>query len=1007
MRKTAKIIGIIAALLVLLLVVAVVGGWFYVNSSAGRQMIATKVTEQLGGEVRIDSLGLGGSSTTVGLTIPGGDAQAPLFAGNIAIDKSGLDLAGGADPTEVTVTDAVIIMRVNESNDVVTEFPKPKKSDKKTALPLIKIDNAALKFLQTGRDEFALTGVNGTAKPVGENLEITGTVADPKLGNWTLTGQWASSGDTGVINLDSDGPVELTPEILKSIPFIPESTWKSVAAEGKAKLKVRIARIDGGQWTWHVEVMPVGATVVAKAIGDLTLTNTTGTLIVDGKQVNATNIQGDAAGGKIKLDCQLDFAPDPSKMHFDLDAKALKVEQLPAEWKLRGRVENGLLTGAGSVDLTVGDEVKPVNVVGKATIKGKLLGGDAEVTVTPSVKGNRLEFDNGPSAKWQKPEPLLTLVALAVQAPPPAAPPANKPPEYLKANLKLRNVDLAQLLKKANVDPGIAVDGKVTLEVAAEIPTNSPGTIRNYRAQGKVSLPTLKIQGLTLNQLVADATFRDGVLTLEDFSANFPAAAGVKPPGFKGTATFGVDPRTELVADLVLDRIPLAEVFAAVPSLAGKAAGGLSGGFKFRAPGNALGDVARYDASGDLRSEALTLYGQDAQAVAVDFALKEGVASLSKLSAKLLNGGIDGSAVIPISGQKLGKIDLVLSGFDAATLSQAFDSPVKVSGPLALNVHATIPAVTNFDASKASGTFDFKAPQLLIEGATLNNLVADANYTNGVLTLKQFAANLPAPAHAEPGTPAPGFAGNAKFVVAPRGDLTAALKLDRVPLEQVFAAVPGMKGKGAGGVSGDFQLRAPGDALGDISRFDMTGDLHSDALTVYGQHAKKMSAHLALKDGIAKLTDATVDLYDGGITGRIGLPLAGNTPGEFDVTFKGIDTGALTKAIPDSPLKLQGVVNGDLKGTLPPLSDFDATKVVAKLNLDSEKLVVQGTPATKLQGQHRLQTGSNCLRSERRFARGRVRCGRRVPAGRERCAAGQTRGASARQREVATPPHPA
>ena len=883
----------------------------------------------------------------MGLTLPGGEAAAPLFTGTLAIDKSGLDLARGADPTAVTVSDAVITLRVNESNDVVTEFPKPKKSDKKTPLPLIKIENAAVKFVQTGREEFALTGVNGTAKEVGDKLDINATVADPKLGNWTVGGQWATNGDTGAVTLESDGPVELTPGVLASIPFVPASTWKSVTAEGKARLKVRIGRVEGGRWTWHVDVIPVGATVVAKALGDLKITNTTGTLVVDGRRVTATDIQGDAAGGKIKLACDLDFAAEPSKMHFDIDAKQLLVDQLPAEWKLRGRVEEGRLNGAGSVDLLVGDTVKPVNVTGKATIKGKLFGGDAEATVTPSVKGNQLQFDDGPTAKWRKPEPLITLVALAVQAPPAA----EKPPEYLKTNLKLRNVDLAQLLKKANVNPGVAIEGKVTLEVAAEIPTNSPGTIRNYRAQGKVSLPSLKIEGLTLNQLVADATFREGVLKLEDFSANFPSpAGGGKPAGFKGTATFGVDPRTALVADLKLDRVPLAEVFAAVPSLKGKAAGGLSGAFQFRAPGDALGDVARYDASGELTSDALALYGQDFKQVAVNFKLDDAVATISKLSAKLLNGGIEGSANVPISGAKLGKIDLVLSGFDANTLSQAFNSPVNVAGPVALDIHATIPAVTNFDAARASGTFNFRAPALKIEGATLNNLAANANYTGGVLTLSQFSANLPASAHAEPGAAAPGFAGNAKFAVAPRGDLTAALKLDRVPLEQVFAAIPGLAGKGAGGVSGDFTLRAPGDALGDVSRFDVAGDLHSAALTVYGQHAKKMSARLALKDGVAKLTDAKVDLYDGGITGRVGLPIVGQKSGEFDVKFKGIDTGALTKAIPDSPVKLQGVVNGDFQGTLPPLSNFDATKVVGKLDLDAPKLVVQGTPATKLKG---------------------------------------------------------
>ena len=598
-------------------------------------------------------------------------------------------------------------------------------------------------------------------------------------------------------------------------------------------------------------------------------------------------------------------------------------------------------------------------MTGKATLKGKLLGGDAEVTVTPKVVGNGLKFDDaGPTARWHRPTPLLTLVALAVQEPPvPAKPDPKaepKPPEYLKANLNLRNVDLAQLLKKANVTLPVKVEGKVTLQVAAEIPTNSPGTIRAYRATGKVAVPELKIEGLTLNALDAQATFREGVLTLNKLSGNFPptqgAPAGAKPPGFAGTARFGIDPRTELTADLKLDRVPVEQLVAAIPGQAGKAAGGVSGEFKLTAPGDDLGNIAKYDAAGDLTSEALTVAGQQANKVAVVFALKNGVASVTKLAAGLLNGGINGTATVPLVGDKTGSVDLVLKGFDASTLAKVADSPVAVSGPLDVTVKATLPPVSNFDAAKLAGQFDLAAPALKIEGATLNNLVADATFKGGVLTLSKFAANLPPAAGSEPGAMPPGFAGTAKLGVSPRTDLTAALKLDRVPLAQVFAAIPGQEGKASGSISGDFKLTAPGNALGDPAKYDAAGDLHSDALTVYGQKAKSLSVNLVLKDGVAALRNLAVNLYDGGITGDVALPLAGDKSGDFAIQFKGIDTGALTKEIPDSPIKLSGVVNGQFKGTLPPLPAFDATKVVGKLDLEAPKLIVQGVPATKLRG---------------------------------------------------------
>ena len=958
MRKTAKICGIIAAVLLLLIVVAVAGAWFYANSSAGRSLVAEKVSEQLGGEVRIDSLGLGASSTSVTLALPAGDPQAPLFAGTIDLDKSAYALAGGADIGAVTVTDATIILRINADNDVVTEFPKPKKSEKKTPLPVIKVENAAVKFLQDGRSEFGFKGVTATAKEVGDQLDIQGSVNDPDLGKWAVSGQWASNGDTGAVDLVSDGPVRLTPERLRSIPFIPPSTWDSVIADGEAGLKVRVARVEGGKWTWHVEVTPTAATLTAKALEGLVVTNTSGKLVVDGKQIVITDIKGDTAGGKVKLDAKLDFAPEPSTMHFDVVATNLDVDKLPKDIGLQGRVANGRLNGAGSVDLTVGDKVKPVGVTGKAVLKGSIpdVGGELEITVSPKVVGNELKFDDaGPTARFQRPTPLLTLVALAVQAPPepaakPAAPAKQEPPKYLKANIKLRDVDLAKLLAKANVTLPVPISGKVTLEVAAEIPTNSPGTIRSYRAQGKVSVPQLTVQGLTLNNLEADANFRDGILALSKLGGEFPAAAGAKPPSFAGTARFAVDPRGELSADLKLDRVPLEQLFAAVPSLKGKAAGAVSGEFKVKGDGTALGDLAKYDATGTLNSDALTLFGQDAKQVGVNLALANGVAKLTKLTAKLKDGGIDGRATVPLVGNQTGEVDLVLKGFDATFFAQLADSPVPVSGPLGVNVKATIPPVSNFDAAKLAGRFHLDAPSLKVGGATLNNLLADATFKQGVLELSQFSANMPPPAKSAPGANPPGFAGTAKLGLSPRTDLTANLKLDRVPLAQVFAAIPGQQGKASGALSGDFKLTAPADALGEPAKYDAAGDLHSDALTLYGQHAKKFSVLLKLKDGVASLKNLSADLYDGGLAGDVALPLAGDKPGDFDIIFKGIDAGALTKAIPDSPIDASGIVSGHFKGTLPPLPEFDATKISGKLDLEAPKLVVQGVPTTKLKG---------------------------------------------------------
>ncbi len=457
---------------------------------------------------------------------------------------------------------------------------------------------------------------------------------------------------------------------------------------------------------------------------------------------------------------------------------------------------------------------------------------------------------------------------------PPAAPPAAKqpdPPQYVKANLKLRDVDLAALLKQAKVESVGKLAGKVTLEVAAEIPINDTGSVRLYRATGKVSLPTLQVEGLTLNQVTANIVLRDGVLALDRLSAAFPPGSDGKPAGFLGTARIGVDPRTELAADLKLDNIPLGQVFAAVPSLVGKAAGNLSGAFDLKIPGDKLGDLAGYVANGNLTSTSLTVYGQKADKLAVKLAVRDGFATLSQFDADIYQGHVGGAAKLALTGAAAGDFKVTFKDVDAGALTGAIpDSPVKLEGRVGGKLDGTLPPLQNFDATKVAGNLDLDAPRLVVQGVPTTKLKGQIGYKPGAIVydLKgdAFGGNFDVNGAYPLGkTPAP--AAPAKD--APKKDGTVrltGLRLDRLAPELKLASLRPLRG--VLNLNLDYTLDAAGRPAG-AGRVEVRGLGWGAAGTT-----STLTSPIRLTPDGVDLTSLGGQLAGGSVRGRVEYPFA-------------------------------------------------------------------------------------------------------------------------------------
>lgn len=198
-----------------------------------------------------------------------------------------------------------------------------------------------------------------------------------------------------------------------------------------------------------------------------------------------------------------------------------------------------------------------------------------------------------------------------------------------------------------------------------------------------------------------------------------------------------------------------------------------------------------------------------------------------------------------------------------------------------------------------------------IEELALTGVIADVELRDGVLKLTKFSAEFPKGTGAKAGS----FSGTASFGIDPRTELIADLNLDEVPLGSMFAAIPGLRDKADGVLSGAFHLKIPGDKFSDVKSCEADGKLTSTGITVFAQKAEKLSVQVVLMNGVAALTKAEADIYSGTVSGDAKLPLIGAQSGGFKIAFKGIDTAALVKAIPNSPVKLAGKVDGKLEGT--------------------------------------------------------------------------------------------
>lgn len=732
MQKARRIAIIAAGSVAVFAIAGFLAYRSYLKSDSVKNLAGQKLSEKLGAEVVVTNITSGAGSTTLQIELPSGPNEPPLIKGTVRVDVSPIGLAAGSQPSDVRVDEASVHLHLNAEGDILSKLPQPP-SGGGGSLPKIELRNSTITIAQDGRPEFRVSGVDVSVSEANGKLSITGGMRDQGFGAWTLAGEFLTDGSTGQVTGTTAGAVAVTPNILKSIPFIPTETWENVELDGQTSATVRIGRGADKNWNWRVECDPVQTKLKVMAL-DLVTTDTSGKVVVDGAKVTLTGVEGKSADGTIQANAVLDFGPTPTKLDFQVHATDLDVKKTPASWGLVQRVDSGRLNGKGNITLLITDgQVRP-HGKGKATIKGKAFGGEADVEVFLRSDGKRLQFSDTPDAVQVDDQLLRVLASILIQAPLPTSKPADEE-AYVRANLKFTDVDLAQLIAKGNIASPVKIAGKASLQVTAEIPTGAVSSIKGYRAKGSLTTPSLQIEGLTLTDVSAEVELRDGVLKLTKFAANFPKSGSTPAGGFSGTASFGIDPRTELVANLKLDSIPLKQVLAAIPGFQDKADGTISGTFDLKIPGVKISDVTAYQANGKLTSDGITVFGQKAEKLNLELSLKNGIAQLAKAEAKLYDGSISGEAKFALAGKVDGTFQLNFQGLDSAVLTKAIpESPVKLSGKVDGKLKGTLPPLDSFDATKITGDLDLQSTRLVVQGVPATKLTGKLGAKSGAIT---------------------------------------------------------------------------------------------------------------------------------------------------------------------------------------------------------------------------------------------------------------------------------
>lgn len=710
----------------------------YLRSQHAAEQVAARLSAVYGGPVCLDRVDVGAQKSTLhGLRLyePGSDESSPpwLSFDHVETDVSVWNLlTGNTEPGQLTVAGAKVFLRFDKRGGLLTRLPKTESGWRH--LPNLDVERGQITIDQEGRPEMVVEGVSLKLAAEGDHLSLSGDVKDPKWGNWTLSGSLAADAQAGTATLKT-GMSHITQAMLDDLPLISPTVWEEVQVEGDSPVEVgvRFNRAEN-MVHYHVALEPEHTRVHVPAI-ELAARDAQGRVTIDDGVVRLRDVRGQAADGTVALSGDLDFAREPARLNFAVQVGRLDVSQLPKSWSLPSQV-SGRLTGQANLQVLLVDSHAQTSGTGQGVIQdARIAGQPAEpIRLDLHAVGNGYRFASRQPVHGKQPAVGLA-VATGLMAPPekpndevlnevfyfptrvadwaltstlsgveaftratqevvgyfhkaagaPQKP--DQPPRYLEANLAMKDVDLEKFVQGLGLQLPFQVAGRLTFDVHAAIPIDTPRDLKTYRLNGNAALAWFSLNELKLANVRARVVFNNGILQLEEFHGEVPEGQPdqAEPGSFDGSARVQLAPQGDLSAQLALRKIPLDQVLSLVPGAAEQVEGRLTGTASFLAPVAQLRDVRTWQASGAISTKQGKAFGLPLDTAVADFRLQRGILELTKGRARLEGAPVNATATLALTSPFRYQGDSNVQGADLTALrhlSPKLRPPVALAGSL-------------------------------------------------------------------------------------------------------------------------------------------------------------------------------------------------------------------------------------------------------------------------------------------------------------------------------------
>jgi hypothetical protein len=337
-RPKRRTVFRLALVLLGLVGVGYLGLRWYLSSRAAAQRIETRLAAVLGTVVRIDQIAIGWTDGTWLGSVAVHEADDPgtgaawLNIRDTRADVAAVDWFGGDRPRQIDLEGATIDLRFDANGKLLTQLPWPRGDGSR---PRLAVADSQINLRQQERSvPLSLAGLQAEIVWTAPKFVLSGSVCDPRRGDWTLAGFLQPDTREVFLRLQTER-TKVDRDNLEQMPFVSPGVWRQVRIdEGVTSVDFTLGfHLDRPGVSYRLELGVSDARLEVVSI-DLKADRAAGKVIVKDGNVELIGVKGETAGGHILTSGTLGFRSDGSRMKFDIEVQQADLHRLPKSWHL-------------------------------------------------------------------------------------------------------------------------------------------------------------------------------------------------------------------------------------------------------------------------------------------------------------------------------------------------------------------------------------------------------------------------------------------------------------------------------------------------------------------------------------------------------------------------------------------------------------------------------------------------------------------------------------------------